>query len=102
MRVRPILILSMMPFGIVTNAPAARAGDVLFHDEFSGAAMSAALWHIPTWVPDGATFAGRTQFRVAQSSGLPGVALRHAMLGLQSYNPTGFSFLGDELISNQQ
>jgi hypothetical protein len=99
---RPMLILSVMSFGIVTIAPAARAGEVLFHDEFGGPAMSAALWHIPTWMPNGATFAGRTQFRVAQSSGLPGVALGHAMLGLQSYNPTGFSFLGDELISNQQ
>jgi beta-glucanase (GH16 family) len=75
----------------------------VFFDNFNGTSMNTALWHIPTWVSstDG-TYIGRTQFRCSQNSGLPTVNSSQAILNLETFNPTGFSFYGTDLISNRE
>jgi hypothetical protein len=58
--------------------------------------------HIPTWIsPTDGTFVGQTQFRLAQNSLLPAANDSNAVITVESYNPTGFSFYGTNLISNQ-
>ena len=72
------------------------------YDDFNGNVVSADIWHIPTWVsPSDGTFLGRTQMRCAQNSGLPSIANGKAVIQLQTYNPTGFSFYGTDLISDK-
>lgn len=74
----------------------------VFSDHFDGTTADSSLWHIPTWVSstDG-TYIGRTQFRVTQNSPLPSVANSNVNINVESYNPTGFSFYGTDLISNR-
>ena len=74
----------------------------LLHDDFRGNIASSGNWHIPTWLSstDG-TFVGRTQFRCTQNSPLPAAKNSNALITVQSYNPTGFSFYGTDLLSNQ-
>ena len=64
--------------------------------------MSASYWHIPTWVSstDG-TFVGQTQFGCTQHASLPSVINGDAMINLDTYNPTGASFYGTDVITNQ-
>jgi hypothetical protein len=58
--------------------------------------------HIPTWVgPNDGTYVGRTQFRTSQNSPLPLLKNGYARIELATYNPTGFSLYGTDLISNQ-
>ena len=57
---------------------------------------------IPTWKYDGdGTYYGRTQIRCTQNSGLPTVKNRAVQIVDDSYNPTGLSFYGTELISKK-
>lgn len=74
----------------------------LLDDYFSGSIVDSATWHIPTWVSqtDG-TYIGRTQFRCSQNSSLPAINNGNVILTVETYNPTGFSFYGTDLISNQ-
>jgi beta-glucanase (GH16 family) len=72
------------------------------YDDFLGTMASSDLWHIPTFVSstDG-TYVGRTQMRVSQNSALPAAAASNVIIKLETYNPTGFSFYGTDLLSNQ-
>jgi beta-glucanase (GH16 family) len=74
----------------------------IFSEDFDGTSMDPLKWHIPTWVSssDG-TFMGRTQMRCTQNSALPGIVNGEAIIKLETYNPTGFSFYGTDLISNR-
>jgi beta-glucanase (GH16 family) len=84
----------------ISHATAALTLETLLDDDFN--AMNASNWHIPTWQYDGdGTFVGRTQFRCTQNSPLPTVSGSNAIITVESYNPTGFSFYGYDLISNQ-
>ena len=78
----------------------AKAQVTVFYDDFG--TMNSAFWHIPTWVSstDG-TYVGRTQFRCTQNAPLPSVANSEVSINLDTYNPTGFSFYGTDLISNR-
>jgi hypothetical protein len=88
------LLLSIPP-SILLAAP-------LLYDDFDGNSVSSNNWHIPTWVsPTDGTFVGRTQFRCTQNSSLPAASDGNAIITVESYNPTGFSFYGTDLISNQ-
>jgi len=74
----------------------------VFYDDFNGTTMNSGWWHIPTWVsPTDGTFLGRTQFRCSQNASLPSVSNSQAIINLETYNPTGFSFYGTDLISNR-
>lgn len=73
----------------------------LFIDNFSGNIVDPNRWHIPTWTSDDdGTFVGRTQFRCTQNSSLPAVVKGNAIITVETFNPTGFSFYGTDLISN--
>lgn len=75
----------------------------LLFDDFTGSELDGSVWHIPTWLGDGdGTYVGRTQFRTTQHSPLPDVSDSNVRIRLNTYNPTGFSFYGTDLISNQE
>lgn len=101
-----ILVAALVCAGAVAviaqAGPAAASSSVGLRDSFDGTAVDSSIWHIPTWTSstDG-TYVGRTQFRVAQNSPLPTVSQGHVDITVQTYNPTGFSFYGTDLISNQ-
>lgn len=75
---------------------------ILLNDDFTGTIVDASNWHIPTWVSstDG-TFVGQTQFRCTQNAPLPAAIDDSAIIALDTYNPTGQSFYGTDLITNQ-
>lgn len=102
-----VVSLAIALMGSAIAAPSAtaktrsRSSATLLFDDFSGMATSADRWHIPTWTsPTDGTYLGRTQYRVAQSSPLPPVSSGNVAISVQSYNPTGLSFYGTDLISN--
>jgi hypothetical protein len=73
----------------------------IFIDNFDGTVVNSARWHIPTWVsPTDGTYLGRTQFRCTPAS-LPAVISGEAVINVETFNPTGFSFYGTDLISNR-
>lgn len=75
---------------------------ILLSDDFAGTIVDASNWHIPTWVsPIDGTFVGQTQFRCTQNAPLPVASNGNAIIALDTYNPTGSSFYGTDLISNQ-
>jgi beta-glucanase (GH16 family) len=51
--------------------------------------------------PTDGTVVGHTQFRFTQKSSLPAADNGNAILAVESYNPTAFSFYGTDLRSNQ-
>ena len=74
----------------------------LLHDDFNGSIVNASNWHIPTWVsPTDGTFVGQTQFRCSQNAMLSAASNSNAIIALDTYNPTGSSFYGTDLICNQ-
>jgi hypothetical protein len=78
------------------------APTALLRDDFDGSIVTASNWHIPTWVsPTDGTFVGQTQFRCSQNAPLPAASNSNAIIALDTYNPTGSSFYGTDLISNQ-
>lgn len=95
-------VLSSIVLGSLVISPSILVAATLLYDNFDGTTVSSSNWHIPTWVSstDG-TFVGRTQFRVTQHSPLPAISEDKAIITVESYNPTGFSFYGTDLISNQ-
>src|SRR5882724_3992471 len=75
-------------------------GKVLLKDGFDGSALNLQHWHLPLYSADGSTFLGRTQLAVAQNAAPPRVSKGAVHLTIDTFNPTGFSFYGTELISN--
>ena len=64
--------------------------------------VNSILWRIPKWIsPTDGTYFGRTQVRCSQHSGLPLVKNKNARILLDTYNPTGFSFYGTNLITKK-
>ena len=90
-------------FAIIATASAqAQSNKVIFTDDFTGSRVSGSAWYIPTWrgSNDG-TFFGQTQVRCSQNATLPTCSNGQALIDIDSYNPTGFSFYGTDLISKQ-
>lgn len=75
-------------------------GNTIFSDDFTGTEINTNLWHIPTWKnsSDG-TYLGRTQLRCVPAA-LPAVGNGGMSITAQSYNSTGYSIYGTDLISN--
>ena len=64
--------------------------------------MSSVNWQIPKWVsPTDGTYVGRTQFRCIPKGRLPAIVGGNAKVLLETYNPTGLSFYGTDLIAKQ-
>jgi len=92
----------VMILGIIGINDANAQTTNIFLDHFNGSIVSNALWHIPTWTgPTDGTFVGRTQFRCSQNSPLPAAVNSKAVINLDTYNPTGYSLYGTDLISNR-
>ncbi|MEI8347250.1 MAG: family 16 glycosylhydrolase [Pseudomonadota bacterium] len=90
-----ILLVSMAFSGLAPTA-------VILNDNFPGSITSSTNWYIPTWVsPTDGTFLGQTQFRCSQNSALPPASNNNVTISVQTYNPTGYSFYGTDLISKQ-
>ncbi len=95
-------VLFCIVIGFLLISPSIILAATLLYDDFNGDIVSSSRWHIPTWVsPTDGTFVGRTQFRCTQHSSLPAPKDRNAIITVETYNPTGFSFYGTDLISNQ-
>lgn len=94
-----IAVLVVLALPLIT---ASASGAVLISDHFDGTAVDAGTWHIPTWVSsnDG-SYVGRTQFRVTQRSQPPTVSGSNVRITVETFNPTGFSFWGTNLISDR-
>ena len=96
------LFLFMLSVSFFILQPTTIQAAVLLNDHFIGTRASSVNWHIPTWVsPTDGTFIGRTQLRCTQNSSLPAASSSNALITVQTYNPTGFSFYGTDLISNK-
>jgi len=89
-----VVVLSVfLPSAIFSASP--------LYDDFNGDIVSASKWHIPTWVSSGdGSYVGRTQYRVSQNSPLSATSNGAAIVTVETYNPTGYSFYGTDLISN--
>ena len=75
-------------------------GNIIFSDDFTGTSINTNFWHIPTWRGNGdGTYLGQTQFRCTPSA-LPAVGNSNMSVTVQSFNPTGWSIFGTDLISN--
>ena len=73
----------------------------IFFDHFNGSSMNSSYWRIPTWTgPTDGTYVGRTQFRCVPAA-LPSVVNSNAVINLETFNPTGFSLYGTDLISQR-
>jgi beta-glucanase (GH16 family) len=95
-------VLFCIVIGFLLISPPIILAATLLFDDFSGNIVSSLNRHIPTWVsPTDGTFIGQTQFRCTQNSSLPAAKDSNAINTVESYNPTGFSFYGTDLISNQ-
>jgi hypothetical protein len=98
---RKVLFCIVICFLVISFSTIIRA-EPLLYDDFSGNSVSSSKWHIPTWVsPTDGTVVGLTQFRFTQTSALPAVDNGNAIIVVESYNPTAFSFYGTDLRSNQ-
>jgi len=95
-------VLFCIAVSFLVISPSTIHAATLLHDDFSGNIVSSSKWHIPTWVsPTDGTVVGHTQFRFTQNSSLPAVKDGNAIIAVESYNPTAFSFYGTDLRSNQ-
>ena len=101
---RPLAGLALLLGLFAGGGAVAKSGSILLEDDFSGPAVDAGLWHMPTWVsPSDGTFIGRTQLAVTQNSALPAIVGGNILIPIQTYNPRGESaFYGTELISNRE
>jgi len=98
---RKVFFCIVICFLVISLSTIIRA-ETLLHDDFNGNSVSSSKWHIPTWVsPTDGTVVGLTQFRFTQSSALPAADNGNAIIVVESYNPTAFSFYGTDLRSNQ-
>jgi len=97
---RKLLFCIVISFLVIS--PSTILAATLLHDDFSGNIVNSSKWHIPTWVsPTDGTVVGHTQFRFTQNSSLPAANNGNAIIAVESYNPTAFSFYGTDLRSNQ-
>jgi beta-glucanase (GH16 family) len=88
--------------GVTTQQYTVTVIPAFLFDDFTGSIVNSGNWHIPTWVsPTDGTFVGQTQFRCTQNAPLPTTNKSNAIIALDTYNPTGSSFYGTDLISNQ-
>ena len=95
-------VLFCIVTGLLVVLPSIILAATCLYDDFNGDIVSSSRWHIPTWKsPTDGTFVGRTQFRCTQHSSLPACKDSNAIITVETYNPTGFSFYGTDLISNQ-
>jgi len=96
-------VLFCIVIGLIVVSPSTiLLAETLLYDDFSGNRVSPSRWHIPTWVsPTDGTVVGLTQFRFTQNSSLPAADNSNAIIVVESYNPTAFSFYGTDLRSNQ-
>lgn len=95
-------ILFCMVILFLVNLPSHLPANTFLYDDFPGNIVDENKWHIPTWLsPNDGTFVGRTQFRCTQNSPLPACQGSNANITVETYNPTGPSFYGTDLISNQ-
>ncbi len=96
-------VLFCIVIGLIVVSPSTiLLAETLLYDDFSGNRVSSSRWHIPTWVsPTDGTVVGLTQFRFTQNSSLPAADNSNAIIVVESYNPTAFSFYGTDLRSNQ-
>jgi Glycosyl hydrolases family 16 len=95
-------VLFWLIIGALIISPSIILAATLLHDDFNGNIVNSDRWHIPIWKsPTDGTFVGRTQFRCSQNSPLPSANNSNAIITVETYNPTGFSFYGTDLISNQ-
>jgi len=101
-KTKTVKVLFCIFIGSLTVPPSIALAATLLNENFSEDVADSTKWHIPTWVSsnDG-TFVGRTQFRCSQNASLPTSNNGKAIIMVESYNPTGFSFYGTDLISNQ-
>lgn len=98
---RNVLLRMIIGFLVIPSSTVTLA-ETLLYDDFSGDRVSSSHWHIPTWVsPTDGTVVGQTQFRFTQNSSLPAAHDGNAVIAVESYNPTSFSFYGTDLRSNQ-
>lgn len=99
----PVLAAIAIGFALWFPMGATSTPVTIFSDHFDGTGTAdSAKWKIPYWTgPTDGTYVGRTQFRCSQNSSLPTVSNSNVNITLQSYNPTGFSFYGYDLISNR-
>jgi len=75
--------------------------EIILQDNFPGNVVDTTKWHIPTWVsPTDGSYVGRTQFMCTQNAGLPVISGAGVNIIVQTYNPTGSSFYGHDLINN--
>jgi hypothetical protein len=74
---------------------------VLLNEQFNDKRVNGQDWYIPRWSVDGSTFLGRTQLACSQNASLPRASGGAVHLTLDTWNPTGFSFYGTELISKK-
>lgn len=96
-RAQPIL-----PAAVLCLLAGAAAGEPSFSESFGGAALDPNLWHLPAAESSGgSSYIGRTQFRVARNAALPATDGK-VCLPIESFNPTGFSFYGTEIISGSE
>jgi beta-glucanase (GH16 family) len=94
--------LILMLIILNSSVAAAQRSKLIFFDDFNSSCVNSQNWVIPFWVsPNDGTFIGRTQFRCSQDSGLPSSYDSQAEIKLDSYNPTGYSFYGTDLISKR-
>jgi beta-glucanase (GH16 family) len=98
---RKVLFGIVIGFLVISPSAIVRA-ETLLYDDFSGIMVSSNKWHIPTWVsPTDGTVVGLTQFRFTQNASLPAANNGNAIIVVETYNPTAFSFYGTDLRSNQ-
>jgi len=99
---KTLKILLGLGISFLAVSPTNLFAATLLSDDFSGDIVSSTNWLIPTWVSEtDGTYIGRTQFRCAQNATLPAASNSNAILTVDTYNPTGFSFYGTDLIANQ-
>jgi beta-glucanase (GH16 family) len=93
--------ISLLALIVSLNSANAQTSTI-FSEDFNATVMDPLVWHIPTWVSstDG-TYMGRTQMRCTQNATLPEIINGEAIIKLETFNPTGFSFYGTDLISNR-
>lgn len=97
-----LMILIAISFICVSKSAIAQYTKTIFNDDFNGSSINNSLWYIPTWKgPTDGTYVGRTQFRCSQNAKLPAVVNGNAVINLETYNPTGFSLYGTDLISKK-
>ncbi|MCX6824497.1 MAG: family 16 glycosylhydrolase [candidate division SR1 bacterium] len=95
------LVIVLAIFSIATVTVKGQTTVNIFRDLFNGTSINSAWWYIPTWTgPSDGTYVGRTQFRCIPAA-LPSIINDNVYVNLETYNPTGFSMYGTDLITQK-